>query len=106
MDLKHGVPPLSPPPALTASAIPTSAMFQDLRYAIRQLARGHGFTVVAALGGAISLALAGFLHGVSPFDPAIFLGAPMLRLGVAALACWLSARRPTHVDPMNSLRAA
>jgi predicted permease len=78
---------------------------------LRQVLR-QGLTLAAvgiAAGLALALAvthlLAGFLYGVSPFDPATFLGVPLLLALVAALACWLPARRATKVDPIIALRA-
>jgi ABC-type lipoprotein release transport system permease subunit len=49
--------------------------------------------------------MAGFLIGISPFDPATFVGVPVLLGAVSLLACWLPARKATRVNPLEALRA-
>ena len=49
--------------------------------------------------------LATLLFGVSRLDPATYAGVIVVMLGVAAIACWLPARRAALVDPAITLRA-
>ncbi|MEJ2146068.1 MAG: ABC transporter permease [Acidobacteriota bacterium] len=58
---------------------------------------------LAAAAGTTRL-IAGTLYGVSPLDPATFLGGALVTIAVAVLACWIPARRASRVDPIRTLR--
>lgn len=63
--------------------------------------------LAAGLLGALYLSrfLEALLFGVQPRDPATFAAVAALFLIVAAIACYLPARRATRVDPVVALRA-
>ncbi|HEX4935107.1 MAG TPA: ABC transporter permease, partial [Gemmatimonadaceae bacterium] len=64
------------------------------------------------VGGAIGLVLAfgvarlirGVLYGGGAVDPLTFTVVPLVLAGVAALACWVPARRAAGVDPVLAIR--
>jgi predicted permease len=66
---------------------------------------GAGVTlgIVGAL--AASRVLSGFLFGVTPSDPAVFVAVPALLGFVALGACLIPARRASRVDPVEALRS-
>jgi putative ABC transport system permease protein len=61
--------------------------------------------VIGLLGAlAITRGLSATLYQISPTDPFTFSAVAMLLATVALLACYLPARRATHIDPMEALR--
>jgi len=58
---------------------------------------------LAVAAGATRL-MASQLFGVTPSDPVTFATVPVVLCAVAALACYLPARRASHLDPLTALR--
>jgi putative ABC transport system permease protein len=72
---------------------------------------GQGMRLVVAgiavgLAGALALArfVSTMLFGVTPFDPPSYASTAVVLLGVAAVACYVPARRAMRVDPIVALR--
>jgi ABC-type antimicrobial peptide transport system permease subunit len=52
----------------------------------------------------VARALEGFLYGVSPWDPRVWLLLPSLLVAAVLLACYLPARRASLTEPAAALR--
>lgn len=78
-----------------------------LRLVFGQGVRLVGLGLVAGIAGALLLAgvMSSLLYQVAASDPLTLTLVGALLAGVAALACFLPARRATKVDPMIALRA-
>jgi predicted permease len=114
-----------------ALALATVGMFGVFAYAVRQRTReigirmalgaqpsavvrlvlgGHSRAVVGGLvaglvgGMAASVILRSRLHGLSPFDPATYLGVAAILTVAGLAASYVPARRATRVDPVVALR--
>ncbi len=73
-------------------------LWQGLRLAAIGLAMG------LALAFAVTRVMSKVLFGISATDPSTFVAIALLLAAVAALACYIPARRATKVDPMVALR--
>ena len=72
---------------------------------LRQAFAPVAFGIAAGGAGTLALVrlLAGLLFGVGPADAATYSSAGMLVLAVAAVSCWLPARRAMRVDPAETM---
>jgi len=52
----------------------------------------------------LARAMSSLLFGVEATDATAFVGLPLLLAAVAALACYLPARRAASLDPLRALR--
>jgi putative ABC transport system permease protein len=83
------------------------------RRAILALVFTQGLRTTAlgvAIGIGLSLLLGYYirsqLFGVAPYDLQVLGGATLVLLAVAAIACYIPARRATRIEPMGALRDA
>jgi hypothetical protein len=80
--------------------------------AILRLVMRDGLTLTAiglaiGLGGSLiaARAIRTWLFGVGPNDPVTLLAVVLLLSAIAAVACYVPARRAMNVDPMSALRS-
>jgi predicted permease len=86
-----------------AFGAPTSSIFREF---IGRGLRLAGIGVVA--GGIAALGftrwMSSMLVGVTPSDPSTYAAIAVLFIGVAAVACWIPARRAARLSPVVALR--
>jgi predicted permease len=70
---------------------------------IRPVLIGTGVGLLLAMG--LTRAAGALLYGVTPLDPALVLGTPLVLVGTALAASLIPARRATRVDPLLALRS-
>jgi ABC-type antimicrobial peptide transport system permease subunit len=63
-----------------------------------------GLTLGLGASLAISELLHGVIYGVAAADAVSFGGVAILLLLTGYVACWIPARRATHIDPLSALR--
>jgi ABC-type antimicrobial peptide transport system permease subunit len=78
---------------------------------IRGLVIRHGSVLIGMglfsgvlVSFAVTRVLRSFLFGVSPTDPLSFLLGILLVGGIAIVACYIPARRASHIDAIIALR--
>src|SRR6266851_3603253 len=77
-----------------ALALASVGVFGVMSYSVSERAHEIG----------IRMSLGALLFGVEATDPFSFIGLPLLLAAVAALACYLPARRAARLDPLKALR--
>jgi predicted permease len=87
---------------MALGARPMSVLWLVLREGVWLAAIGVvvGLPLAAIAGSALS----GLLYQVSPLDPVIYAIAPAILATAAVAACYLPARRATHIMPLTALR--
>jgi ABC-type antimicrobial peptide transport system permease subunit len=84
-------------------ASPRNILGLVVRQAITLTLSGTAIGLIGAVVG--SRVFAALLFGVSPLDPARYLGMLILLVAVSGAACCLPALRASRVDPVIALRA-
>ncbi len=77
-----------------------------LAMVVRETLLLAGFGMAIGIPAALVLTryMRALLYGLQPHDPAMLALAVVALSIVAAIACWLPARRATKIDPMEALR--
>jgi putative ABC transport system permease protein len=73
-----------------------------VRMGLRLVALGAGIGLIASL--LLARVIATQLWGVSAYDPMTLTAVTVLLLVTGLVACWIPARRASHVDPLVALR--
>jgi putative ABC transport system permease protein len=118
--------------AVVAVALATIGLFGVMAYLVSQRTREIGVRLalgatrsevfravlgrgllLAGIGAVVGVTAASFLtrvmeswlFSISRTDPVTFVAVPLALTAIAALACWIPARRAMRVDPVVALRA-
>jgi len=75
-----------------------SVFVQGMKLAIVGIVLGVSFSF------SLTRFITGYLYQVKPWDPAVFVGVPVLLSVVAMLAIWIPARRASRINPIDALR--
>jgi ABC-type antimicrobial peptide transport system permease subunit len=89
---------------LALGAAPGQVRAAVIRDGVRLAVWGAALGVTAAWF--VASLVSSQLTGVSAHDPLTFIGVPLALLLVAALACYIPARRAARVDPATALRVS
>lgn len=81
-----------------ASRLKNMVVFQGMSLAIVGVVLGVSFAF------ALTQFITRFLFGVQPWDPAVFVGVPLLLSLISLLAVWIPARRASQISPIDALR--
>jgi putative ABC transport system permease protein len=87
---------------MALGAKPVDVLGMVIRQGITLALIGVAIGVVAALG--VTRLVTSMIYGVTPYDPVTFVTVAILLVLVAAIACYIPARRAMRVDPMIALR--
>jgi predicted permease len=87
---------------MALGANPADVLGMVIRQGLALTLIGLAIGVVTALG--VTRLVTSMIFGVTPYDPATFLAVVAILIFVAAVACYVPARRAMHVDPMVALR--
>ena len=88
---------------VAVGAAPADIIKMVMRQGLAMAGVGIAIGLVLALAGTRLIAI--LLFGVTPTEPVVFVGVPLLLAAVAAVACYVPARRAVRVDPLRALRA-
>jgi putative ABC transport system permease protein len=87
---------------MTFGAAPSSIFGLVIGQGLKLSALGIGGGIVAGL--VLTRLMRSLLVGVQPTDPATFAAIALVFVAVAAVACWVPARRAAALDPNVALR--
>ena len=63
-----------------------------------------GTLVGAGMAAALARMVASRLFGVTATDPLTYFSASLILIAIALAACWIPARRASHIAPIEALR--